>query len=179
MHEQKNLTPNPQARARAPRGPHPPVKPPLHPPLHLPPMHQATRAPCDCSCGSGKPRAVTLFAAGTLLGREACPWPMFLPGSDGYDPAFDFTKVTPGPPPPLVLCGAGPASVGSVHNFVAAVFTEPAAGTCTSRPVCGACGPRLRLLAAVAVWGAVRALRQGTAPASSPARLPHPEHGAR
>ncbi|KAL4421747.1 hypothetical protein ABPG77_009730 [Micractinium sp. CCAP 211/92] len=52
-------------------------------------------ATVEFDCGSGKPKAVSLFAKGTLLGREACPWPMFLPGSDGYDPAFDFTKVVP------------------------------------------------------------------------------------
>lgn len=40
---------------------------------------------------------MTLFASATLLGRDACPWPMLLNGTapkgeqSGYDRTFDFT----------------------------------------------------------------------------------------
>jgi hypothetical protein len=35
---------------------------------------------------------VSVAASATLLpgGREACPWPMLLPGTDGYRREFDF-----------------------------------------------------------------------------------------
>ena len=29
-----------------------------------------------------------------MLGRERCPWPELLPGTDGEDPAFAFTQGT-------------------------------------------------------------------------------------
>ncbi|KAL4431444.1 hypothetical protein ABPG75_006700 [Micractinium tetrahymenae] len=58
-------------------------------------------ASVEFDCGSGKPQAVSLFASGTFLGRETCPWPMFLPGSDGYDPDFDFVKLLPLTPAPV------------------------------------------------------------------------------
>ena len=49
--------------------------------------------PCPpaCSCdGEDKAQTVTLFAQGTLLGRDKCPWPMILAGQDGYNSLFDF-----------------------------------------------------------------------------------------
>lgn len=36
------------------------------------------------------------FVSAVFLGRENCPWPMILNGSDGYNPAFDFTNQVGG-----------------------------------------------------------------------------------
>lgn len=81
--------PAPSPASGVPHAHQPPASAPT-----LPLTTHSTHPPRARSCGSGKPRAVTLFVSGTLLGREACPWPMILPGNDGYDPAFDFTKVS-------------------------------------------------------------------------------------
>lgn len=48
------------------------------------------------SCDNGTEANVSVAASATLLpgGREACPWPMLLPGTDGYRREFDFLDQT-------------------------------------------------------------------------------------
>ena len=71
------------------------------------PRRPSARPAHPRSCDEGKKINVPIYASGTFLGREACPWPAFLPGQDGYQPEFDFTNqagaggatvtLTPGP----------------------------------------------------------------------------------
>ncbi|PSC74596.1 reticuline oxidase [Micractinium conductrix] len=66
----------------------------------------------EFSCDEGKKINVPIYASGTFLGREACPWPAFLPGQDGYQPEFDFTNQTAPPAP-----AAPPAPPGRAKNL--------------------------------------------------------------
>ena len=54
-----------------------------------------------------------MYVEATMLGRERCPWPELLPGTDGHDPAFAFTAAPPqgaGASVPAVPAAAVPAA---------------------------------------------------------------------
>jgi hypothetical protein len=100
-------------QARQPRACHPAPPPPSAASQQAPPRASLAALPspaCNgcrspagppCSCADGKEYSIDVRAGGTLLpgGRDSCPWPMFLPGSDGYSPEFDFRNKVGGAAP--------------------------------------------------------------------------------